>query len=101
MIHGALQTGALATTFTSSQGLLLMIPNMHKIAGELTSAVFHIAARSVAAQALSIFGDQRRHGCAGNRLGDALFGECQGGAGFRPYCPICRARIADFLSAFL
>ena len=56
-VHGALQTGALATTFTASQGLLLMIPNMYKIAGELTSAVFHIAARSVAAQALSIFGD--------------------------------------------
>ncbi len=56
-IHGALQTGALATTFTASQGLLLMIPNMYKIAGELTSAVFHVAARSVAAQALSIFGD--------------------------------------------
>jgi pyruvate-ferredoxin/flavodoxin oxidoreductase len=56
-VHGALQTGALTTTFTASQGLLLMIPNMFKIAGELTSTVFHIAARSVAAQALSIFGD--------------------------------------------
>jgi pyruvate-ferredoxin/flavodoxin oxidoreductase len=56
-IHGALQTGALATTFTASQGLLLMIPNMYKIAGELTPTVFHIAARSLAAQALSIFGD--------------------------------------------
>jgi pyruvate-ferredoxin/flavodoxin oxidoreductase len=56
-IHGALQAGALATTFTASQGLLLMIPNMYKIAGELTAAVFHVAARSVAAQALSIFGD--------------------------------------------
>lgn len=56
-LHGALQAGALATTFTSSQGLLLMIPNMYKIAGELTSAVIHVAARSVAAQALSIFGD--------------------------------------------
>ncbi len=56
-VHGALQTGALTTTFTASQGLLLMIPNMYKIAGELTSTVFHIAARSVAAQALSIFGD--------------------------------------------
>ena len=56
-IHGALQTGALATTFTASQGLLLMIPNMYKIAGELTSAVFHVAARSLAAQGLSIFGD--------------------------------------------
>ncbi len=56
-LHGALQTGALATTFTASQGLLLMIPNMYKIAGELTSTVFHVAARSLAAQALSIFGD--------------------------------------------
>ena len=56
-IHGALQTGALSGTFTSSQGLLLMIPNMYKIAGELTPTVFHIAARSLAAQALSIFGD--------------------------------------------
>src|SRR4030095_14606354 len=56
-LHGALQTGALATTFTASQGLLLMIPNRYKIAGELTPAVFHVAARSLAAQALSIFGD--------------------------------------------
>ena len=56
-IHGALQTGALTTTFTASQGLLLMIPNMYKIAGELTPAVFHVAARSLAAQGLSIFGD--------------------------------------------
>ncbi|MCK5519485.1 MAG: pyruvate:ferredoxin (flavodoxin) oxidoreductase, partial [Candidatus Marinimicrobia bacterium] len=56
-VHGALQTGALTTTFTASQGLLLMIPNMFKIAGELTSTVFHIAARSVATHALSIFGD--------------------------------------------
>ena len=56
-LHGALQGGALATTFTASQGLLLMIPNMFKIAGELTSAVIHVAARSVATHALSIFGD--------------------------------------------
>jgi pyruvate-ferredoxin/flavodoxin oxidoreductase len=56
-VHGALQGGALTTTFTASQGLLLMIPNMYKIAGELTSTVFHIAARSLSAQALSIFGD--------------------------------------------
>jgi pyruvate-ferredoxin/flavodoxin oxidoreductase len=56
-VHGALQTGALATTFTASQGLLLMIPNMYKIAGELTPTVFHIAARALAAQGLSIFGD--------------------------------------------
>ncbi len=57
-VHGALQAGALTTTFTSSQGLLLMIPNMYKIAGELTAAVIHVAARSLAVQALSIFGDQ-------------------------------------------
>jgi pyruvate-ferredoxin/flavodoxin oxidoreductase len=56
-VHGALQAGALTTTFTASQGLLLMIPNMYKIAGELTSTVFHVSARSVACQALSIFGD--------------------------------------------
>ncbi|MFM7364343.1 MAG: pyruvate:ferredoxin (flavodoxin) oxidoreductase [Cuspidothrix sp.] len=56
-VHGALQTGSLTTTFTASQGLMLMIPNMYKIAGELTPTVFHIAARSLAAQALSIFGD--------------------------------------------
>ncbi|MBS1212802.1 MAG: pyruvate ferredoxin/flavodoxin oxidoreductase family protein, partial [Proteobacteria bacterium] len=56
-VHGALQTGALTTTFTASQGLLLMIPNMYKIAGELTPTVFHVAARSLAAQGLSIFGD--------------------------------------------
>ena len=56
-VHGALQTGSLATTFTASQGLLLMIPNMYKIAGELTPAVFHVAARTLATHALSIFGD--------------------------------------------
>ncbi len=56
-VHGALQTGALTTTFTASQGLLLMIPNMFKIAGELTSTVFHVSARTVATHALSIYGD--------------------------------------------
>ena len=56
-VHGALQTGSLSTTFTASQGLLLMIPNMYKIAGELTPTVFHIAARTLATHALSIFGD--------------------------------------------
>src|ERR1700736_2076459 len=56
-VHGALQSGALTTTFTASQGLLLMLPNMYKIAGELTPCVFHVAARSLATQALSIFGD--------------------------------------------
>ncbi|MEG4494809.1 pyruvate:ferredoxin (flavodoxin) oxidoreductase [Microcoleus sp. D3_18_C4] len=69
-VHGALQAGTLTTTFTASQGLLLMIPNLYKIAGELTSAVIHIAARSLAAQGLSIFGDHsdvmavRGTGCA-------------------------------------
>ena len=56
-VHGALQSGALTTTFTSSQGLMLMLPNMFKIAGELTATVFHVAARSLATSALSIFGD--------------------------------------------
>ena len=56
-LHGALQTGSLTTTFTSSQGLLLMLPNFYKIAGELTSSVVHVAARALAAQGLSIFGD--------------------------------------------
>ncbi|MDJ0634574.1 MAG: pyruvate:ferredoxin (flavodoxin) oxidoreductase, partial [Xenococcaceae cyanobacterium MO_188.B29] len=56
-VHGALQAGSVTTTFTASQGLLLMIPNLYKIAGELSSAVIHVAARSLAAQALSIFGD--------------------------------------------
>ncbi|MBP0040744.1 MAG: pyruvate:ferredoxin (flavodoxin) oxidoreductase [Roseofilum sp. SBFL] len=69
-VHGSLQGGSLTTTFTASQGLLLMIPNLYKIAGELTAAVLHVAARSVAAQALSIFGDHsdvmatRATGCA-------------------------------------
>src|SRR5262245_14957931 len=56
-VHGALQAGALTTTFTASQGLLLMIPNMYKIAGELLPCVIHVAARTVATHALSIFGD--------------------------------------------
>ena len=56
-VHGALQTGALTTTFTASQGLLLMIPNMYKIAGELTSTVFHVSARSLSHRHISIYGD--------------------------------------------
>ena len=56
-VHGALQTGSLTTTFTASQGLLLMIPTLYKLAGELTPACFHVSARSLASQALSIFGD--------------------------------------------
>ena len=73
--HGALQTGALTTTFTASQGLLLMLPNMFKIAGELTSAVFHVAARSIAAQALSIFGDHQDV-MAARMTGWAMLGSC-------------------------
>ena len=57
-VHGSLTTGSLTTTFTASQGLLLMIPNMYKIAGELTPTVFHVSARSLACQGLCIFGDQ-------------------------------------------
>lgn len=74
-VHGALQTGSLTTTFTASQGLLLMIPNMYKIAGELTPTVFHVAARSVAAQALSIFGDHSDV-MATRGSGFALFSSC-------------------------
>jgi len=58
-LHGSLQAGALSTTYTASQGLLLMIPNMYKIAGELLPAVFHVSARALAANALSIFGDHQ------------------------------------------
>lgn len=58
-VHGSLQAGALTTTYTASQGLLLMIPNMYKMAGELLPAVFHVSARAIAAHALSIFGDHQ------------------------------------------
>ena len=58
-VHGSLQAGALTTTFTASQGLLLMIPNMYKIAGELLPTVFHVSARALASHALSIFGDHQ------------------------------------------
>jgi len=79
-VHGALQAGAMTTTFTASQGLLLMIPNMHKIAGELTSTVFHIASRSIAAQALSIFGDHSDVMSTRNTGFAQLFGFTHGGA---------------------
>jgi pyruvate-ferredoxin/flavodoxin oxidoreductase len=74
-VHGALTTGALTTTFTASQGLLLMIPNMYKIAGELTSTVFHISARAIAAQGLSIFGDHQDV-MACRQTGFALLNSC-------------------------
>ena len=72
-VHGALQTGALTTTFTASQGLLLMIPNMYNIAGELTPTVFHIAARSGSSGIVYFWRSLRCDGGSCNRLGDALF----------------------------
>ena len=83
-VHGALQTGALTCTFTASQGLLLKVPNMLKIAGELTPTVFHITARTLATHALSIFGDHsdvmlRAH----DRVCHAQLGERAGGDGLR------------------
>src|SRR6185437_12286104 len=74
-VHGALQAGSLATTFTASQGLLLMIPNMFKIAGELMPAVFHVTARTVATHALSIFGDHSDI-MACRSTGWAMLGAC-------------------------
>lgn len=77
-VHGALQTGALSTSFTSSQGLLLMIPTLYKLAGELTPFVLHVAARTVATHALSIFGDSfRRYGGAPDGLRDVVCGNVQ------------------------
>ena len=79
-LHGALQSGALTTTFTASQGLLLMIPNMYKIAGELTPAVIHVAARSLAAQAsVDLRRPLRRDGGAADGLRDACVGLGAGG----------------------
>jgi pyruvate-ferredoxin/flavodoxin oxidoreductase len=85
--HGALQAGSLTTTFTASQGLLLMIPNMYKIAGELTSTVFHIAARALATHALSIFlRPQRRHGDSrGTGWGMLVLQHAAGGDGHGPH----------------
>ncbi len=78
-VHGALQTGALSTSFTSSQGLLLMIPTLYKLAGELTPFVLHVAARTVATHALSIFWRSfRRHGGAPDGLRDVVCGKRPG-----------------------
>ena len=76
-VHGALSAGALTTTFTASQGLLLMLPNMHKIAGEMLPTVFHVSARSLACQSLSIFGDHSDVMCARN-TGFALMAASNG-----------------------
>ena len=74
MVHGSLKTGVLTTTYTASQGLLLMIPNMYKIAGELLPSVFHVASRAVTTNALNIFGD---HGdvMAARQTGFAMLAE--------------------------
>ena len=101
-LHGALQGGCLATTFTSSQGLLLMIPNMYKIAGELTPCVMHVAARSIAAQGLSIFGDHSgRHGRPPDRLGAAGLQQCPGSHGHRAHRPGRNPGVARSLRPFL
>ena len=78
-VHGALQSGAMTTTFTSSQGLMLMLPNMYKIAGELTSTVFHVAARSLATSgAVDLRRSFRHHGRAHHRLCAFVLGQCAG-----------------------
>ncbi len=82
-VHGSLQAGALTTTFTASQGLMLMLPNMYKIAGELTPTVFHIASRSLACQALSIFGDHS------NVMAARM-------TGFAMLCSCCPQEVMDF-----
>ena len=85
-VHGSLVAGALTTTFTASQGLLLMIPNMYKIAGELTPTVFHVSARAIATTALSIFWRPlRRDGRTPNRLGHALLRQPARSHGYGPY----------------
>lgn len=83
VVHGSLQTGSLTTTFTASQGLLLMIPNMFKIAGELTSTVFHIAARTIASRPLDLRRSQRRDGREIHRLGHVVCKLGAGSNGFR------------------
>ncbi len=103
-VHGALQAGALTTTFTASQGLLLMIPNMFKIAGELTPFCIHVSARTLATHALSIFGDHsRRHGVprrpAWRMLARRLGAGSAGPGGHRPAPPRCESRV-PFLHFF-
>ena len=86
-LHGALQGGALGATFTASQGFLLMIPNMYKLAGELLPAVIHTSARSLAGRALSIFGDYLC--CKTNRYVYACISFCSRMYGFSWCCPPC------------
>ena len=101
-VHGSLAAGALTTTFTASQGLLLMIPNMYKIAGELLPCVFHVSARALAAHALSIFGrPQRRHELPANRLCHACQQQRPGSYGHGVGFPPVHAGIQRALPAFL
>ena len=101
-VHGALQTGALTCTFTASQGLLLKIPNMFKIAGELTPTVFHISARTLATHALSIFGDHSdvMH-ARDDRVRHAQLRQRAGGHGLRPDRPGGHAGKPHPVPAFL
>ena len=101
-VHGALQSGALTTTFTASQGLMLMLPNMFKIAGELTPTVFHVAARALATSALSIFGDHSDV-MAARTTGFALLGSAIGAGGARQRADRAggHARVACAVPAFL
>ena len=80
-VHGSLSAGALTTTYTASQGLLLMIPNMYKIAGELIPSVIHVSARCVSTHALNIFGDHSDVMACRDRLCHALLCQCAGGNG--------------------
>ena len=92
-VHGSLQAGALTSTFTASQGLLLMIPNMFKIAGELTSTVFHVSARTIATHALSIFGDHSDvMACRSTGWGHAGLGFGAGSPGHGGYRPRSHAQ---------
>ena len=101
-VHGALQAGALATTFTASQGLLLMIPNMYKIAGELTPFAMHVAARTLATHALSIFGDHSDvMACRQTGFAHARLGLGPGGAGLRRDRARRDARLAHPVPALL
>ena len=101
-VHGSLAAGALTTTFTASQGLLLMIPNMYKISGELLPGVFHVSARALAAHALSIFGDhQRRNGLPPDRLCHAGFFLRSGSDGYGAGRPSVRAEGQRALPALL
>ncbi len=101
-VHGALQTGSLATTFTASQGLLLMIPNMFKIAGELMPAVFHVtAALGGHPRALHLRRSQRRDGLSLDRLGDVGLGQRAGSRGHGPDRPGRHAQIPHPVRPFL